>query len=43
LQGFYRWAMLDLNQRPPPCKGGNGGFRVLPDVAESSYSRRFPV
>jgi len=17
---FYKWAMLDLNQRPPPCK-----------------------
>ncbi len=19
---FLRWAMLDSNQRPPPCKGG---------------------
>ena len=19
---FLKWAMLDLNQRPPPCKGG---------------------
>ena len=22
LQEIYKWAMLDLNQRPPPCKGG---------------------
>ena len=22
LQEFSEWAMLDLNQRPPPCKGG---------------------
>ena len=22
LQDFSEWAMLDLNQRPPPCKGG---------------------
>ena len=20
-QVFYKWAMLDSNQRPPPCKG----------------------
>ena len=23
---FFEWAMLDLNQRPPPCKGGKGRF-----------------
>src|SRR5215218_1440013 len=22
--GFFKWAMLDSNQRPPPCKGGKG-------------------
>ena len=22
LQVISKWAMLDLNQRPPPCKGG---------------------
>jgi hypothetical protein len=31
---FLKWAMLDLNQRPPPCKGGKGRCRVSPDVAE---------
>jgi hypothetical protein len=34
---FSKWAMLDLNQRPPPCKGGKGCFWVLPDVAEPAY------
>jgi hypothetical protein len=24
LQGFCEWAMLDLNQRPPPYKEGKG-------------------
>jgi hypothetical protein len=22
---FSKWAMLDSNQRPPPCKGGIKG------------------
>jgi hypothetical protein len=39
---FPKWAMLDLNQRPPPCKGGKGGFVALPSVAEPAYLRGFP-
>jgi hypothetical protein len=30
LQEIYKWAMLDLNQRPPPCKGDT---RISPGAA----------
>ncbi len=32
------WAMLDLNQRPPPCKGEEG---VFPGVARCSRTGLF--
>ncbi len=34
---FSKWAMLDLNQRPPPCKGDVKGCVVLQWLAESVY------
>jgi len=39
--GFSKWAMLDSNQRLPPCKGGKGYCRGLPRVAKPAYLSRF--
>jgi hypothetical protein len=33
--------MLDLNQRPPPCKGGKGCCRALQAIAKPAYLSRF--
>ena len=38
---FSKWAMLDLNQRPPPCKGEKGRFWVLQAFAKPAYLSRF--
>jgi hypothetical protein len=43
IAAFTKWAMLDSNQRPPPCKGSKGRCRVLPNVAESAYLRGFSI
>jgi hypothetical protein len=40
LHDFSRWAMLDMNQRPPPCKGEEGCFRVLPSVVKIRSPKR---
>jgi hypothetical protein len=41
---FSKWAMLDLNQRPPPCKGGATLFRGFPNptnyLQTGVFSRR---
>jgi hypothetical protein len=41
LQGFYTWAMLDSNQRPPPCKLGQGFPATLCPVRKFRLSERF--
>jgi hypothetical protein len=41
LQEFYKWAMLDSNQRPPPCKLGRGFPTALYPVREFRLSERF--
>ncbi len=33
--------MLGSNQRPPPCKGEKGCFRVLQAFAKPAYVSRF--
>ena len=41
LQEVYKWAMLDSNQRPPPCKLGQGFPTTLCPVRKFSLSERF--
>jgi hypothetical protein len=41
LQVFYKWAMLALKERPPPCKGGKGRFWPLQTVTEPAYLCHF--
>jgi hypothetical protein len=36
-----RWAMLDLNQRPPPCKGEVKGPGRFAEVHKVAYTSRF--
>ncbi len=36
ITAFLKWAMLDLNQRPPPCKGG---MRLSPSIAGGRKTR----
>src|SRR5215217_2685362 len=38
---FSKWAMLESNQRPPPCKGGKARCRVLHGIAVFPYLSRF--
>src|SRR5215217_1361282 len=37
LQVLLEWAMLDSNQRPPPCKGGMTLCRRFPEFAKSLH------
>jgi hypothetical protein len=39
LQEFCEWAMLDLNQRPPPCKGDERGCTELHGVAKTACTK----
>ncbi len=42
-QVIYRWAMLNSNQRPPPCKGDKGRCRGLHKLANPAYLGRFSL
>jgi hypothetical protein len=43
LQGFYEWAMLGSNQRPPPCKLCRGSPTTVCPVRKLRLSERFSV